>query len=37
LLYSVLHLEWLGFLEHSDSQCLESEKDWGTESSTAEG
>jgi hypothetical protein len=30
-------LEWLGSLEHSDSQCLEFEKDWGAESSTAEG
>jgi hypothetical protein len=30
-------LEWLGSLEHSDSQCLEFEKDWGVESSAAEG
>jgi hypothetical protein len=34
--YSGLHLEWLGSLEHSDSQCLEFEKDWGVESSATE-
>jgi hypothetical protein len=32
-----LHLGRSGTFEHSDSQCLESERGWGAESSTIVG